>query len=99
MVIVGLWATHYGALAGWVTHMIYGDGGTDFVRWLRETDFRHGWRRCWRPEPQEEEEELPPNECATEHSSGLSETSSDQVEEESASRVELGREARRTTVS
>jgi hypothetical protein len=31
-VIVGLKKTHYGALWGWVTHMIYGDGITEWRR-------------------------------------------------------------------
>ena len=35
MVIVGLKATQYGALSGWVTYMIYGDGTMEFLRWLR----------------------------------------------------------------
>lgn len=35
MVIVALEATHYGAISGWVTHMIYGDGTTDLIRWIR----------------------------------------------------------------
>jgi hypothetical protein len=31
-VIVGLKKTHYGALCGWVTHMIYGDGVAEWRR-------------------------------------------------------------------
>lgn len=88
MVIVGLGATHYGALAGWVTHMIYGDGGTDFVTWLRETDVRRGaWRTCWRRTEPQEEQESSPNDVVTEHSSGVSESSSDRVEDDSINRV------------
>ena len=96
MVIVGLQATHYGALAGWVTHMIYGDGGTNFIRWCRETDYRQGnWRHCWRrrrrscrseEESECSQDELLRNVCETEHSSGESESSNDQVDEESISR-------------
>jgi len=89
MVIVGLKAAHYGALAGWVTHMIYGDGGTDFVTWLREADFRHGWRHCWRQRSGEQQQETPPTGCETEHSSGASETTGSdvQVDEASINRV------------
>lgn len=35
MVIVALGKTHFGALSGWVAHMVYGDGLTDFVEWVR----------------------------------------------------------------
>ena len=34
MVIVSLEATHYGAISGWVMHMVYGDGTTDFIQWI-----------------------------------------------------------------
>jgi hypothetical protein len=34
-VIVGLKKTHYGALSGWVAHMIYGDG---IAEWRRGPD-------------------------------------------------------------
>jgi len=33
MVTVGTGKTSYGALSGWVTHLIYGDGLTDFLAW------------------------------------------------------------------
>ena len=33
MVTVGTGKTSYGALSGWVTHLIYGDGLTDFLSW------------------------------------------------------------------
>ena len=33
MVIVTLGKTHYGALSGWVAHMLYGRGATDFKAW------------------------------------------------------------------
>jgi hypothetical protein len=33
MVIVGLGKTHYGALCGWVAHMIYGNGVQEMVAW------------------------------------------------------------------
>lgn len=97
MVIVGLKATHYGALAGWVTHMIYGDGGTYFIQWLRETHFSRSGsiRTCWRQRPAEVEEEgeesSPHGSGETEHSSGLSESEngSERVleEEQSIDRV------------
>ncbi|KAL9182536.1 hypothetical protein ACHAXT_013188 [Thalassiosira profunda] len=35
-VIVALQKTHYGAIAGWVTHMVYGDGTRQFLGWLRK---------------------------------------------------------------
>ena len=35
-VIVALQKTHYGAIAGWVTHMIYGDGAHHFLGWMRK---------------------------------------------------------------
>jgi hypothetical protein len=79
MVIVGLGATHYGALSGWAVHMIYGDGLTDFYRWLREVD----WRHCWRKRQFESREDS--QVCAvgtgheTEHSANVSDTSSDPV--------------------
>lgn len=37
MVIITLGKTHYGALSGWVAHMIYGRGGTDFMAWCRRS--------------------------------------------------------------
>lgn len=33
MVIVTLGKTHYGALSGWIAHMVYGRGATDFMAW------------------------------------------------------------------
>mmetsp|Transcript_5038 Transcript_5038/g.7268 ORF Transcript_5038/g.7268 Transcript_5038/m.7268 type:complete len:620 (-) Transcript_5038:53-1912(-) len=36
MVIVALGKTHYGALSGWVAHMIYGDGLETFRRWIEK---------------------------------------------------------------
>ncbi|KAL7468425.1 hypothetical protein ACHAXS_008648 [Conticribra weissflogii] len=41
-VIVALEKTHYGVVAGWVVHMIHGDGFTDLVKWFRT---RRGRRR------------------------------------------------------
>ena len=40
MVTVGTGKTSYGALSGWVTHLIYGDGLTDFFEWCERS-----WRR------------------------------------------------------
>jgi len=33
-VIVALGKTHYGAVSGWIAHMIYGDGFVDFRNWI-----------------------------------------------------------------
>ena len=88
MVIVGLTETHYGVLAGWVTYMIYGDGGTEFLRWLRDADFRPQWRHCLRRNSSCQEENSSTTESVTGHSSDLSERNdSDQVKEDSTSRV------------
>jgi hypothetical protein len=38
-VIVALQQTHYGAISGWVVHMVYGDGCQQFFCWLKK----------WRP--------------------------------------------------
>ena len=38
-VIVALQQTHYGAISGWVVHMVYGDGCQQFLCWLKK----------WRP--------------------------------------------------
>lgn len=38
-VIVALQQTHYGAISGWVVHMVYGDGCQQFICWLKK----------WRP--------------------------------------------------
>lgn len=35
LVIVALHKTHYGAMAGWTSYMVYGDGISDFTAWLR----------------------------------------------------------------
>mmetsp|Transcript_7146 Transcript_7146/g.10501 ORF Transcript_7146/g.10501 Transcript_7146/m.10501 type:complete len:645 (+) Transcript_7146:167-2101(+) len=35
-VIISLKKTHYGALSGWVVHMIYGDGFRNFVVWIKK---------------------------------------------------------------
>jgi len=35
-VIVALQKTHYGAISGWVVHMVYGDGVRQFVSWVKE---------------------------------------------------------------
>lgn len=35
VVILALHKTHYGALVGWLAHMIYGDGFSDFLDWAR----------------------------------------------------------------
>ena len=35
LVIISLGKTHYGALSGFVAHMIYGDGTDDFRQWIR----------------------------------------------------------------
>ena len=35
-VIVALQKTHYGAIAGWMTHMIYGNGFSDLIDWMRK---------------------------------------------------------------
>jgi hypothetical protein len=55
MVIVALKETYYGAISGWVTHMIYGDGTTDFIQWI-----------CNRRTPPEEESNHNPNVGGTE---------------------------------
>ena len=34
-VIVALQKTHYGALSGWVVHMIYGDGCKQLINWVK----------------------------------------------------------------
>ena len=34
-VIVALGQTHYGAISGWVVHMVYGDGCQQFYRWAK----------------------------------------------------------------
>ena len=34
-VIIALKKTHYGALSGWVVHMVYGDGFCNFVAWMK----------------------------------------------------------------
>jgi len=34
-VIVALGQTHYGAISGWVVHMVYGDGCQQFHRWAK----------------------------------------------------------------
>eukprot|EP00593_Proboscia_inermis_P005580 CAMPEP_0171317870 /NCGR_PEP_ID=MMETSP0816-20121228/83837_1 /TAXON_ID=420281 /ORGANISM="Proboscia inermis, Strain CCAP1064/1" /LENGTH=259 /DNA_ID=CAMNT_0011811617 /DNA_START=75 /DNA_END=854 /DNA_ORIENTATION=+ len=39
-VIVSFGKSHYGALAGWITYMVYGVGADDFVAWLKA---RHFW--------------------------------------------------------
>jgi hypothetical protein len=36
LVIITLGKTHYGALSGWVAHMVYGDGLSDLYLWRRE---------------------------------------------------------------
>lgn len=41
-VIVALGKTHYGVIAGWVVHMIHGNGFTDLVEWFRR---RRGGRK------------------------------------------------------
>ena len=33
-VIVALQQTHYGAISGWIVHMVYGDGFQKFFRWV-----------------------------------------------------------------
>ena len=35
MVIISLGKTHYGALSGWIAHMIYGGGTSDLLSWYR----------------------------------------------------------------
>ncbi len=35
-VIIALKKTHYGALSGWVVHMVYGDGFSNFVAWIKK---------------------------------------------------------------
>ncbi len=35
-VIIALKKTHYGALSGWVVHMIYGDGFSNLVVWIKK---------------------------------------------------------------
>eukprot|EP00577_Skeletonema_sp_RCC1716_P006310 CAMPEP_0113393020 /NCGR_PEP_ID=MMETSP0013_2-20120614/11620_1 /TAXON_ID=2843 ORGANISM="Skeletonema costatum, Strain 1716" /NCGR_SAMPLE_ID=MMETSP0013_2 /ASSEMBLY_ACC=CAM_ASM_000158 /LENGTH=623 /DNA_ID=CAMNT_0000276501 /DNA_START=181 /DNA_END=2052 /DNA_ORIENTATION=+ /assembly_acc=CAM_ASM_000158 len=35
-VIIALKKTHYGALSGWVVHVIYGDGFRNFVVWIQK---------------------------------------------------------------
>ena len=35
MVIISLGKTHYGTLSGWIAHMIYGSGASDFMSWYR----------------------------------------------------------------
>lgn len=35
MVIISLGKTHYGALSGWVAHMIYGGGISELISWYR----------------------------------------------------------------
>lgn len=37
VVIVALHKTHVGALSGWLAHVIYGDGFTDFIDWTKGT--------------------------------------------------------------
>ena len=34
-VIVALQKTHYGAISGWIVHMIYGDGFLDLLAWIQ----------------------------------------------------------------
>jgi len=34
-VIIALQKTHYGAISGWVVHMVYGDGFLQFVNWAK----------------------------------------------------------------
>ena len=45
-VIVALQQTHYGAISGWVVHMVYGDGCQQFLCWLKK------WRSRRRSENQ-----------------------------------------------
>jgi len=35
-VIVALQKTHYGAISGWVVHMVYGDGFQKFLGWVNK---------------------------------------------------------------
>jgi hypothetical protein len=39
-VIVALQQTHYGAISGWVVHMVYGDGFRQFYRWAKSKRLR-----------------------------------------------------------
>jgi hypothetical protein len=39
-VIIATSRTDYGALAGWVAHMIYGNGFFDFVAWTKKRSRR-----------------------------------------------------------
>jgi hypothetical protein len=41
-VIIATSRTDYGALAGWVAHMIYGNGFANFVAWVRQRE----WKGC-----------------------------------------------------
>ena len=41
-VIIALKKTHYGALSGWVVHMIYGDGFRNCLVWIRKRRTRSG---------------------------------------------------------
>mmetsp|Transcript_18003 Transcript_18003/g.24948 ORF Transcript_18003/g.24948 Transcript_18003/m.24948 type:complete len:93 (-) Transcript_18003:46-324(-) len=34
MVIIAIKKTHYGALSGWVTYMVYGEGTLRLMRWI-----------------------------------------------------------------
>jgi hypothetical protein len=73
MVIVGLQKTHYGALSGLVTYMIYGDGITDFLHWLRERRVVRRWRQR-----EEEEAAFCMKQSNSETSAGLDGRSSEQ---------------------
>ncbi|KAL3764076.1 hypothetical protein ACHAW5_010446 [Stephanodiscus triporus] len=39
-VIVALQQTHYGAISGWMVHMVYGDGFQQFFRWAKSKSQR-----------------------------------------------------------
>eukprot|EP00571_Detonula_confervacea_P007974 CAMPEP_0172313528 /NCGR_PEP_ID=MMETSP1058-20130122/20363_1 /TAXON_ID=83371 /ORGANISM="Detonula confervacea, Strain CCMP 353" /LENGTH=646 /DNA_ID=CAMNT_0013027189 /DNA_START=237 /DNA_END=2177 /DNA_ORIENTATION=+ len=41
-VIVALQKTHYGAIAGWVVHMVYGDGVQQFYGWVNKKRKKRG---------------------------------------------------------
>lgn len=41
-VIVALQKTHYGAISGWVTHMVYGDGFHQLLGWIKKKRRKRG---------------------------------------------------------
>jgi len=41
LVIISIGKTHYGALSGWMTHMVYGDGTSEFISWIQQQKQKH----------------------------------------------------------